>query len=300
MIDDDNMETWMKSLVNTYFGKVQERVRNGKGVVEIINENLVDNAELMIQADIIREQTNRENYWENVTKIAELARKYGVERQNDFYGRVYELILEMTQEYFQDDRIYTLKDFNEFRSMMQAVYDVAGMPDYIRKTGKTPEKIFLKSVIVHSRETAENFQNQMVSLLRIIKDGNMELGESTEDLEDFCVKVASAYDMLELNGTKEKRMEFARLFLHNYLNTNNLRATSVQIRRANGTKTESNEHLDRIRTAIEKSPDFEVNPILTPELMQEMARNPEVQECIPDAGETLQRMITVEKTQVEH
>ena len=38
MVADENMESGMRNLVNTYFEKVKERTREGKGIVEIINE----------------------------------------------------------------------------------------------------------------------------------------------------------------------------------------------------------------------------------------------------------------------
>lgn len=256
MISDPNMETWIKSLVNTYFEKVQQQSEDGRGIVEIINQNLIDNAELMIQVDIIKQETTRENYWENLKKIAELSKRYGVERQNDFYGRVYDVFLEMSQEYFEDDKVYTIEEFNAFREQMQAVYDIAGMPDYINATGKTPDKIFLKSAIVHSRETSENFSEQMISLLRIIKDGNMDLGMYTEDLEDFCVKIASAYDTIEATHQQEQMLEFQNLFLHNYLYTDNLQATKAYIKRANSTRSAENEYLRTIKTKILESPEF--------------------------------------------
>lgn len=286
MISDPNMETWIKSLVNTYFEKVQQQSEDGRGIVEIINQNLIDNAELMIQVDIIKQETTRENYWENLKKIAELSKRYGVERQNDFYGRVYDVFLEMSQEYFEDDKVYTIEEFTAFREQMQAVYDIAGMPDYINATGKTPDKIFLKSAIVHSRETSENFSEQMISLLRIIKDGNMELGMYTEDLEDFGVKIASAYDTIEATHQQEQMLEFQNLFLHNYLYTDNMQATKAYIKRANGTRIAENEYLRTIKTKILESPKIymqnfdDENPKRDEILGKELGKRPTILETV--------------------
>lgn len=256
MISDENMETWVKSLVDTYFTKVQEKTKDGRGLVEIINENLADNAELMMQVDMIMQQTNKENYWKSVTSIAELARKYGKDRGNDFYGRVYDTILEISQECFEDDKVYTLDDLEEFRQKMQGVYDIAQMPEHIKQTGKTPDKIFLLAATAHVREGGEKYTEQMMRLLEVLKDGNLNLGVATKDLEDFCVQMANAYEEIKMHGTAEQREKFTELFMHNYCYTDNLKATNIKFRKSQYKFERSNSYLQGVQDDILSEPEF--------------------------------------------
>lgn len=256
MIADENMESWMRSLVNTYFEKVKERVHEGKGIVEIINENLADNAELMVQVDMIREQTNKENYWENITRIAELAKQYGNDKGNDFYGRVYDYIVEITQECFEDGKVYTLDDLNEFRVKMQRVYDTAGMPQYMMEIGKTPDKMFLLAATAHAREGEADFTKQMMGLLQLVKDGELNLGNATNDLEDFCVQIGNAYEELKVSGTEEQMREFQELFLHDFMHTDKLKATNIKIRKSKLKIEKNNAYLTAVQDDILADPEF--------------------------------------------
>lgn len=256
MIADENMENWMRNLVNTYFEKVKERAQEGKGIVEIINENLADNAELMIQVDMIRSQTNRENYWENITKIAGLAKKYCKDKGNDFYGNVYDNIVEITQECFEDDKVYTIDDLNAFRARMQEVYDLAQMPEYMTEVGKTPDKVFLLGATARAREGNKNFPSQMIGLLQIIKNGNLNLGSATNDLEDFCVQLGNAYEEIKLSGTEEQKREFQELFLHNFMLTNKLQATNIKIRKSKLRIEKNNAYLTTVQDDILGDPEF--------------------------------------------
>lgn len=253
---DDNLDTQTKSVIKFYFDKVAMQVENGASIVDVINDNLADNMQFMFQVDSLKNQTNRENYWENVRRIAELSREQNVDNHNDFYGRVYNTLLEMTQKYFEDNKVYTLEDLNVFRQQMQDMYDVAAMPEYIKEIGFTPDKIFLKTVTNKAREGTEQFDNQMMSLLEIIKNGNMNLGISTKDLEDFCVKASSAYEEVEQSGSEEEKIKFQELFLHDFAYTDNLRATNIRFRKSSFRFENENRYLVGIQEKIFSSLDF--------------------------------------------
>lgn len=256
MTSDENMELWIRSLIDTYFEKVQWQVQNGKGLVEIINENLADNAELMLQVDMIREETTKENYWKNLTSIAELAKKYGKNMGNDFYGRIYDAIVEISQDCFEADKVYTLDDLNVFRAKMQSVYEAAQMPDYMMQTGKTQDKIFLLAATAHAKEGGEKYAEQMINFLEILKEGKLDLGVATEDLEDFCLQLAVAYDEIKLHGNEEQKNKFQELFMHNFCYTNNLEATNIKFRKSNYIIEKSNSYLKKVEEDILSEPDF--------------------------------------------
>lgn len=264
MISDENMECWMKCLVKTYFDKVQEQSQNGKSIVDIINENLTDNAELMMQVDVEREQTNNDNYWKNLTRIAKLAKIYCKDKGNDFYGKIYDTVVEMSQEHFEDDKVYTIEDLNDFRTKMKSIYDIAQMPEHITQTGKTPDKIFLLAATAHAKEGGEKFPEQMIGLLEILKDGNLDLGVATKDLEDFCVQIANAYEEIKAIGNEEQKQKFQELFLQNFCFTDNLKSTNIKIRKGQFQFERNNVNLQNLQEDILSETEFYTRKVNRP------------------------------------
>lgn len=246
---DPKSESLCENSIKTYFEKVKQETKNGKGLREIINDVIADKVEFVLEIAKIRSDINKENYMDGVIKIAEVIKKFGYDRNNDFYVTGYGSILGVMQNYYGENRIYNVADLNAFRSQMQLIFDIAHMPNFVKENGYTIDKIFITSIMAATREGDNNFSKQMLGMLELFSSGDLELGYATGDLEDFSAKVYTAFEDIKLSSTEEKTA-FINTFLHNFLMTDNLKATNVIERKSKIEKEQPNRYLSRVLDGI--------------------------------------------------
>lgn len=243
------MENIVINSMKTYFERVKQERESGKDIRDILNGVISDKVEFVLEIAEISSGLNKENYMDGVTKIAETIKKFSYDRNNDFFELGYGTISGVMQKYYGEDKIYNIDDLSAFRNQMQSIFDLACMPDYIKENGCTIDKMFIKAITAVAKEDGNNFSRQMLGILELFSTGNLELGYATEDLEDFSAKVYTAFDDIKLSDSEDKTA-FNNMFLHNFLVTDNLKATNVIERKGKVEHNHPSIYLSRVLDGI--------------------------------------------------
>ena len=257
LVFDSKSEKIMLDMVLSELENTYKKSDDGIKISEIINQSIANQTFFGILGTKEIESLNPENYWEKVQKVADLASEQKEQNGENFYLSFYYMLLKMTKKCINPDKIYSQKDYEEFKSQMSQVFNSADVPiDIMTELGLTPDKLFFKTI--SENINFENRTEQTISLLEIAKN-NMDFGKRTNDLQDFTMHISNVYEELENGDNQELKEHFINTLLESYYATLQ-ESTTIELRKGQYTYWVENPYIKKILDGLVLNPKTYNNP----------------------------------------
>lgn len=240
LVFDSRSEKIMLDMVLSELESTYKKSDDGIKISEIINQSIANQTFFGILGTKELESLTPEDYWEKVQKVANLASEQKEQNGENFYLSFYSMLLEMTKRCINPDKIYSQKDYEEFKSQMDQAFISADVPiDIMTELGLTPDKLFFKAI--SENINFENRTEQTISLLEIAKS-NMDLGTRTNDLQDFTMHISTVYE--ENGDNQELKEQFINTLLESYYTTLQ-ESTTIELRKGQYTYWVENPYIKK-------------------------------------------------------
>jgi len=211
---DNNTRKLFFNLVVDYMDYVKIKVNEDKNIIEILNESLTNSAILVAN---MKEITKSEKpYWDKVNQIADLTAIQKKQNKENFGGQFYEKLLELNKIEFDEEKIYTSEDYQNFTKQMQQILDKMGMTKFFGEIAINPEMLYIKAISDNVKISSDNFSQQMINLIEIIRDCKPDLGRQTERYRKLALNINRTYQALKKSDDKEKLVAFSKDILKLY------------------------------------------------------------------------------------
>ena len=249
LVFDSRSEKILLDMVLSELESTYKKSDDGIKISEIINQSIANQTFFGILCTKELESLTPENYWEKVQKVANLASEQKEQNGENFYLSFYSMLLEMTKRCINPDKIYSQKDYEEFKSQMDQAFISADVPiDIMTELGLTPDKLFFKAI--SENINFENRTEQTISLLEIAKS-NMDLGTRTNDLQDFTMHISTVYE--ENGDNHELTEQFINTLLESYYGTLK-EPTTIELRKGQYTYWVENPYIKKILDGLVLDP----------------------------------------------
>ena len=128
LVFDSRSEKIMLDMVLSELENTYKKSNDGMKISEIINQSIANQTFFGILGTKEIESLNPEKYWEKVQKVANLVAKQKEQNGENFYLSFYSMLLKMTKKCINPNKIYSQKDYEEFKSQMSQVFNSADVP----------------------------------------------------------------------------------------------------------------------------------------------------------------------------
>ncbi len=202
--------------VNTYYDNIKDCCENGQNLVDILNNKIFQACMFQIELPSPKDITLK-NFWEQLDFIGKNTNKYFSENDVILYTPFYKFSSSISARYFSEDRVYTQKDYDIFSNKLNRIFKNSEYPIYMTHAGKSVDFIFIKNFVKYMNTNKEYFSNQVISLLHILKNNDLELGDDVSmkpkgnELPSLGENINFAYQKLKEENSIEKLEEFSSL-----------------------------------------------------------------------------------------
>lgn len=202
--------------VNIYYDNIKELCENGQSLTEILNNKIYQACVFTLELPLPKDVTLK-NFWEQIDFIGRNTNKYFSENDVILYNIFYNFSSSISERYFAEDRVYTQEDYDVFSDKLNGIFKNSEYPTYMTHAGKSVDFIFIKNFIKYMNTNKGYFSDQVISLLHILKNNDLELGDDVSmkpkgnELPSLGENINFAYQKLKEENSTEKLEEFSSL-----------------------------------------------------------------------------------------
>lgn len=202
--------------VYTYYDNIKDLCENGQSLTDILNNKIYQSCMFNIELPSPKDITLK-NFWEQLDFIGKNTNKYFSENDVILYNLFYKFSSSISARYFSEDRVYTQEDYKIFSNKLNQIFKNSEYPIYMTHAGKSTDFIFIKNFVRCMNTNNEYFPEQVISLLHILKNNNLELGDDVSmrpkgnELPSLGENINFAYQKLKEQNSNEKLKEFSSL-----------------------------------------------------------------------------------------
>ena len=206
----------LANTVNCYYDNIKDLCADGKDIIDILNEKIYQSCIFTTELPDPQSIT-LENFWKKIDFIGKNTSKYFDENEVNLFYHFYILSDSISERYFSEDRVFTQRDYNIFSEKLKQIFKTSNYPIYLTHSGLSADFIFVKNFIKHIATNSDNFIDNVISLLNILKNNSLELGESLllkhrgDELNTLSSKISYAYEKLKEQNSTKKTEEFTSL-----------------------------------------------------------------------------------------
>lgn len=225
----------------------------------MLNQSIANQGLFKMLADKESENITHENFWKKIQNVADMVAEQKEKNGENLYMSFYSVLLEMTKKYvsMEKNKIYNENDYQEFKNNMVQIFIRASVPmEFMNEIGMSPDKIFLKAV--SDKINFGNRKEQTIALLKIAGN-SMQLGEFTNDLQDFTLNIFRKYEDLKKGENKEELKQYVDTLLEAYYKTLK-KPTTVELRKSEYVYELENEHIKNVLEDVVLNPEFYLDP----------------------------------------
>lgn len=206
------------SMVQNYIQYVKDKIAEGKGLNQILNDYLANSVTMLVNTQRICESDLPD--FEKIKEISNLVLSQSQKKQEFFYEFYFAEIYGIFQKQIDKNHIYNEEDYDKFMSQIQEAFNMAQVPDVMNEIGYSPEMLFFMSISSQIEMASDNFSEQVTNLLKIMINRRPNFGVASEELEDFAFYIKMAYEKLRESGNTELLGEFSRNLVTAFLKDN--------------------------------------------------------------------------------